>query len=51
MTGVETDGSESGRLSVKVSVGGGRGPNSALPRVNVLPVTDGSVWVLLRDVV
>jgi len=51
MAVVEIDGFESGRLSVKVSLGSGWGPNSALLRVNVLLATDDAVWVLLRDVV
>jgi len=51
MAVVEIDGFESGRLSVKVSLGGGRGPNSAMLRVNVRLATDDVVWVLLRDVV
>ena len=51
MAVVEVDGFESGRLSVKVSLGSGWGANSALLRVNVLLATDDAVWVLLRDVV
>ena len=48
---VEIDAFESGRLSTKVRLGGGRGPNSALRRVNVLLATDNVVWVLLKGVV
>ena len=48
---VEIDAFESRGLSTKVSLSGGRGPNSALLRVNVLLATDDVVWVLLKDVV
>ena len=51
MAVVEVDGFESGRLSVKVGLGSGQGPNSALLRVNVPLATDDAVWVRLRDVV
>ena len=51
MAVVEIGGFESGRLNVKVGLGGGRGPNSVLLRVNVRLATDNAVWVLLRDVV